>query len=217
MKEFSLCKGLNHWKQMYYTISQTFCRIHTLTKSYELRKLIPQLCNSCNKKAADLCAMNQTHIHLLINHLPIVGSILGGFVLAFGLWTKSEHTKLAAYNLMILSALGAIIAYLTGEAAEETIEHIQGIVKERIELHANFALVALVSMIILGVASAVGIWIVIKSPSLSQIYAYLMLIVSLISFGLVAQTGYLGGQIRHTELSSTYVSPLLNSEPDKDE
>ena len=25
--------------------------------------------------------MNQTHIHLLITHLPIIGAILGGFVL----------------------------------------------------------------------------------------------------------------------------------------
>ena len=34
--------------------------------------------------------MNQTHIHLLITHLPIFGSILGGFVLAYGLWTKMK-------------------------------------------------------------------------------------------------------------------------------
>lgn len=161
--------------------------------------------------------MNQTHIHLLINHLPIFGTILGGFVLGQGLWTKNEQTKMAAYNLMIIAAIGALIAYFTGEAAEETVEHIQGVVEETIELHADFALVALISMIILGIAAVVGIWVVIKSPQLSQMYAYLILIISLISFGLIAQTGYLGGQIRHTELSSTYLSPLLNSELDKDE
>jgi hypothetical protein len=31
--------------------------------------------------------------------------------------------------------------------------------------------------------------------------------VSLISFGMVARTGYLGGQIRHTELNSVGTSP----------
>jgi hypothetical protein len=31
------------------------------------------------------------------------------------------------------------------------------------------------------------------------------------AFGLVAQTGYLGGQIRHTELNPNFVAPIENS------
>uniref|UniRef100_UPI0040490F08 hypothetical protein n=1 Tax=Flavobacterium sp. TaxID=239 RepID=UPI0040490F08 len=49
--------------------------------------------------------MNQTHIHLLITHLPIFGSILGGVVLAFGLSSKSDDTKIAAYILFIISSV----------------------------------------------------------------------------------------------------------------
>jgi hypothetical protein len=44
--------------------------------------------------------MNQTHIHLLITYLPIFGSILGGLVLAHGIWAKSNQTKMAAYHLV---------------------------------------------------------------------------------------------------------------------
>ena len=96
--------------------------------------------------------MNPTHIHLLITHLPIFGSILGGLVLAHGLWTKSNQTKIAAYNIFIISAIGAGIAYLTGEAAEETVENIQGIAKDMIDEHEDFAVFALVSLIILCVS-----------------------------------------------------------------
>ncbi|MDX2250509.1 MAG: hypothetical protein SF052_27255 [Bacteroidia bacterium] len=91
--------------------------------------------------------MNQAHVHLMITHLPIFGSILGALVLTYGLWTKSHQTKVAAYFLLIISAIGSGIAYLTGEA---------------------------------------------------RTFAVVTLFVSLISFGLVAQTGYLGGKIRHT-------------------
>ena len=76
--------------------------------------------------------MNQTHLHLLIAHLPIFGSILGGLVLAYGLWTKSNQTKIAAYILLVISSIGAGISYLTGEAAEEAVEKIQGVAKEMI-------------------------------------------------------------------------------------
>jgi uncharacterized membrane protein len=150
--------------------------------------------------------MTQTHIHLLITHLPIFGSILGGLVLAHGLWTKSLHTKIAAYNVLIISAAGAAIAYLTGEAAEETVENIQGIAKSTIDAHEDFAVVALVGLIIVGVASMVGIYLTLKKSTHTRTAAIVILGISLISFGLVARTGYLGGQIRHTEINSTIVT-----------
>ncbi|MBK9719013.1 MAG: hypothetical protein IPQ02_09985 [Saprospiraceae bacterium] len=155
--------------------------------------------------------MNQTHIHLLITHLPIFGSILGGLVLAHGLWTNSNQTKIAAYNLFIISAIGAGIAYLTGEAAEETVENIQGVLEATIKQHEEFALFALISLIILGLTSIVGLFITLKNIPLTRTVAFIILFISLISFGLVARTGYLGGQIRHTEIaSSTNLSPVLN-------
>lgn len=155
--------------------------------------------------------MNQTHVHLLITHLPIFGSILGGLVLAHGLWTKSNQTKIAAYNLFVISAIGAGIAYLTGEAAEETVENIQGIVEATINQHEEFALFALISLIILGLTSIIGIFITLKNLAMTRTVAFIILFISLISFGLVARTGYLGGQIRHTEIaSSTNLSPVQN-------
>jgi len=147
--------------------------------------------------------MNQTHIHLLITHLPIFGSILGGLVLAHGLWTKSNQTKIAAYNIFIISAIGAGIAYLTGEAAEETVENIQGIGKNMIDEHEDFAIFALVLLIILGVASIGGVFLTLVRSALTSTAAIVILFISLISFGLVARTGYLGGQIRHTEISNS--------------
>jgi len=147
--------------------------------------------------------MNQAHIHLLITHLPIFGSILGGLVLAHGLWTKSKQTNIAAYNIFIISAIVASIAYLTGEAAEETVENIQGIAKNMIDEHEDFAVFALVSLITLGIASIGGLFLTLRKSVLTSTAAIVILFISLISFGLVARTGYLGGQIRHTEINSS--------------
>lgn len=145
--------------------------------------------------------MSEVHIHLLITHLPIFGSILGGLVLAYALWSKSNQTKIAAYGLLVFSTFGATIAYLTGEGAEEAVEDIQGVAEKMIEQHEDFALIALVSLIILGAISLVGMFLSLKNHPLSRTIAFVALTVSLISFGLVARTGYLGGQIRHTELN----------------
>lgn len=147
--------------------------------------------------------MNPAHIHLLITHLPIFGSILGGFVLAHGIWSKSDQTKIAAYYVLVISAVGAIIAFLTGEGAEEAVEDIQGVAKNMIEQHEELAGSALVGLIVGGVLSIIGLYVTIKKSSLARTIALITLVATLISFGLIARTGYLGGQIRHTEIGTT--------------
>lgn len=160
--------------------------------------------------------INQTHLHLLITHLPIFGSLFGGLVLAYGLWTKSDQTKTAAYILFIISSIGAGIAYLTGEAAEETVENIQGVVESTIKQHEDFALISLISLIALGVFALIGLFLTVKKSPLTRPVAIITFLISLVSFGLIARTGYLGGQIRHTEISSNPTNPTENSERESD-
>lgn len=146
--------------------------------------------------------MSQVHLHLLITHLPVFGSILGALVLGYGLWVKSNQTKNAAYFIFIISAIGASIAYLTGEGAEEAVENIQGISENMIKLHEDSAMYALISLILLGVMSIVALIIGRFKYSMIKSISIVVLIVSLVSFGLVSRTGYLGGQIRHTEIAN---------------
>lgn len=152
--------------------------------------------------------MNQTHIHLLITHLPIIGAILGAFVLIHGIWRKSNATLIAAYNVLIIAAIGAGIAYATGEGAEETVEHLQGISKNVIEEHAESALISLIGLIVIGMIAMIGLFVTLKSTSLTRPVALLALTASLVGFGLIARTGFLGGQIRHTEIGNSTVSPV---------
>lgn len=161
--------------------------------------------------------MNQTHIHLIITHLPIFGSILGGLVLTHGLWTKSNQTIIAAYNLFIISSIGAGIAYLTGEGAEESVEDMQGVIETSIKTHEDFALFALISLIILGLASIVGLFLTLRKSPLTRTTAFVVLFISIISFGLVARTGYLGGQIRHTEITNGEANPTGGLEKEDDD
>lgn len=185
------------------------------------RKVI--LCNDANHLFNKLKSfflgkanvMDQTHVHLWITHLPIFGSILGALVLGYGLWTKSSHTKIASYILFIIAAIGAGIAYQTGEAAEGTVEKIAGLSKNSIDQHEDFAMTGLVSLIVLGVASIGALFLTFKKSPLTKPVAVLVLFVSLISFGFIARTGYLGGQIRHTEINSNIASPTQGGESDE--
>ncbi len=161
--------------------------------------------------------MNQPHIHLLITHLPIFGSILGSFVLGYGLWSKSEQTKIAAYYVLIISSVGACVAYYTGEGTEEIVEKIPGVLAATIKTHETFALYALISLMILGFASVVGLYLTFKQTLSTRATGLVILLLALISFGLVARTGYLGGQIRHTEITEGVKAPSTKYQKDIDD
>ncbi|RFZ85206.1 hypothetical protein DYU05_06285 [Mucilaginibacter terrenus] len=156
--------------------------------------------------------MYETHIHLLITHLPIIGAALGALVLIHGIWKKSDTTLIAAYNLLIISAIGAGIAYATGEGAEETVEHLQGISKNVIEEHAESAIISLALLIATGGIAVVGLFVIWKSSFLIRPVALIVLFIALVGFGFIVRTGYLGGQIRHTEIETNSASPVKDKD-----
>jgi uncharacterized membrane protein len=145
--------------------------------------------------------MNPAHIHLIITHLPIFGSALGISVLLYGLWSKSDSTLIAAWKVFTISAIGAVIAYLTGESAEELVEHLSGVSGAAIEEHEEAASFAFASMIVLGLVSIVSAILTWRKKGKSRTWAWVTLLVALFSFSVIARTGYLGGKIRHTEIS----------------
>jgi uncharacterized membrane protein len=144
--------------------------------------------------------MDFTHLHLLITHLPIYGSMLGALVLLYGMLTNSRHTRMAAYLVLLISAIGGVIAFSTGEAAEETVENIQGIGKNMIEEHEESGKLTFAVLAVLGILSLAGLLLTWKNSKYTKGISALVLVVSLASIGMASWTGYLGGQIRHTEI-----------------
>jgi uncharacterized membrane protein len=112
--------------------------------------------------------MTSAHIHLLITHLPIFGVLIGSLVLFYGILVKSNDTKIAAYGVFVLSTFGAGIAFLTGEGAEEIVEELPGVVESTIKTHENFALIALIGLIQLGLMSIIGLLAIINKSSTSN-------------------------------------------------
>ncbi|MBL0105292.1 MAG: hypothetical protein IPP51_16865 [Bacteroidetes bacterium] len=161
--------------------------------------------------------MNQAHVHLLFNHLPIFGSILAAIVLAYGMKTKSLQTQNASFLVMIISAIGAAITQLTGEGAEEVVENLQGVSKQMIEEHEEMAAISFGAMILLGVLSIIAMFLSSRKSTSLPILAKVILVISVISFGLLARTGNSGGKIRHSEFNSGAVSNSGGGEHERDD
>src|ERR1700730_9263802 len=102
--------------------------------------------------------MDLAHIHLLLNHFPTVGNIIGGGLFVLSLITKSDDLKRASLVVLLGISLIAIPTYMSGNGAQEATKSLPGISKSLIETHEGAALVAFVFMEITGAFAWLGLW-----------------------------------------------------------
>lgn len=159
--------------------------------------------------------MNEAQLHLLTNHLPVMGSLFTVLLLLWGLIRRSDEVKKVAMGAMVLVAITAVPAYLSGEPAEEVVEELPGVSEAYIEQHEAMGKFALISAIGMGVI-ALGALVFSRGKSLGAPLASIMLVANLFVAGVMAYTAHLGGQIRHTEIRSDATAPPAEQEREQE-
>jgi len=143
--------------------------------------------------------MNAAHVHLLLNHVPILGT---AFVVPLLVWAivrrSDEVARLALIALVAIGAL-AVPVFLSGEPAEELIEDQPGVTEHWIAQHEDIAKVALGAALLLGVVALGGL-VAFRSKAIPVGFSTFALLLTLGTAGLMATTGWHGGHIRHTEI-----------------
>ena len=154
--------------------------------------------------------MNGAHLHLLINHLPVLGTFFGLALLAFAVWKGSDELRKAALGTFVIVALAAVATYLTGDPAEHVVKGLPGVSAAMIERHDDAAGIALGGAVTLGVL-ALGelIWFRRGKP-IKNWFSTCALLAAILVTGLMAWTANLGGQIRHTEIRPDAVPMTTN-------
>jgi uncharacterized membrane protein len=160
--------------------------------------------------------MNWAHVHLVLNHVPVLGTFFGLALLGYALIRRSDPLKRAALNAFVAIALLALPVYFTGEPAEEVVEHAAGVAKDRVESHEDAALLALTAVELLGVVAALGLYASRRARPISAKATGAALIVALAAATLMARAANLGGQIHHTEIRSGVQPPAPGDGTDEE-
>jgi len=145
--------------------------------------------------------MNAAQIHLALNHAPLFLSIIGGGILILGMIKKNESLKTISLYMLVAAAIFTAPVYLTGEGTEELVENLPGVNEATIEAHEDMAKISLIIIIITGAVALLGL-LLRKNAGMVKLVSIAAVLLSLASFGTMAQTAHLGGLIRHTELQA---------------
>lgn len=146
---------------------------------------------------------NAAHLHLILNHFPIIGAAIVVLVLGYGVVINNDKIKRLGMVLIVLIGLITIFVYTTGEKAEGFIKGNDGVIEENIEPHEEFAKISMIAMQITAGVSLLGL-IFFRSRPVQIWYGILLLVFLIIVNFMMIYTGHLGGKISHSHIMTNF-------------
>jgi hypothetical protein len=151
----------------------------------------------CNSGSGNV---NLTHLHLLLNHVPTVGSAVAIVLFAVAVYRKDDPLTRISLGMLVVIALAAVVVYQTGMAARDAIEPLPGVSKALIDAHEDAALPAFIVIELTGAVAWLGLWQCRRFSRPTRGNLWTVAALSLLTFASVARTANLGGEVRHPEI-----------------
>ena len=144
--------------------------------------------------------MNLAHLHLLLNHFPTIGMIVGLGVFVVAILGKSDDLKRASLVIFFGIALLSIPVFATGTSARLALSRTPEVSTPVIDAHETAAFEGLWFMELTGALAWLGLWQYRRLSRLPQGTLGAVLLAGLVTFGLMARAANIGGEIRHSEI-----------------
>lgn len=144
--------------------------------------------------------MNMAHLHLLMNHVPTVGTVIGVGLFLLSMVRGSQPLKQASFEVFFLIALATLPVYLTGGAAQQAIQGRPDVSTVAIMAHQDAALLAFILMMITGFVAWLALWQWRRRGREDGWISGAVLLLAVLTLVVVAPAATIGGEIRHPEI-----------------
>lgn len=145
--------------------------------------------------------MNPAHIHLMLNHFGIIGSIFVAALLAVAMVRRSRELTMVAFACVTAIALISIVVYFTGEPASHQVEKYPEVSAQAIHQHEEVANFGFAAIECVGALALAGLWLFRKEP-VPRWFLMITLVGSLLTIVAMFYTANSGRDIRHPEVRS---------------
>lgn len=146
--------------------------------------------------------MNLVHLHLLLNHWPIIGTFIAVVAFIVALLAKSRHLTEASLVMFALVALLSVPTYITGSAAQQVLQMEGESLDPVMATHQGAGLLALVFIELTGGLAWLGLWQLRRRARIATWAVGAVLVSSMVTIGFVTVAGNTGGAIHHPEILS---------------
>ena len=126
--------------------------------------------------------LNPAHLHIMLNHIPLFGALFAALLIAWGLLRKSEDVLRLGLALGFVVGIATYGVLLTGEPAEEVVEHLADVSRRTIHAHEEAAEWATYVIAAAGLVSLVALLLVRRRHRAGRGLSILALVLSLVGF-----------------------------------
>lgn len=161
--------------------------------------------------------MTAAHLHLALNHIPVLGTLLAVLLLAYGLWRGHGSLQQTTLGLLVVVGAAAVAVYLTGEPAEEIVEGMAGVSHDAIEAHEQWGWYAALLSVVTGLVSLGALLYGWTRQRLARWTVHVVFVFVLLTAGTMVYTANLGGKVHHPELRSNTTAVDAPDEHEADE
>lgn len=151
--------------------------------------------------------LNLAHLHLLLNHIPVIGTIIATCLYLLSLFRQNGDMRRSSLIIFVGVAFLTIPTFVSGFGAQSNIAKLPDVSRALIERHEGSAMLSFWFMEITGALAMVGLWQSQRSgPARWNVLAVLLF--SVVTVGLMARSGNTGGDIRHPEIWASREAPV---------
>lgn len=151
--------------------------------------------------------MNWPHVHLALNHLPVIGVPALLVLLAVAVGRRDRWWTRLLLGLIAALCLGSIAIKFTGDFAREALARLPGLDDSLVSRHEQAADQATTAVFLALLAALAGLWASRGQRPLPMPAAVAMFLLMAVATGLLLRTANTGGQIRHPEIRPGYAAP----------
>ena len=155
---------------------------------------------------------NVAHLHIAINHIPVILIPTALVILAVGVWRRSEAVFRTGIVVAWAGVAFGLATYFTGDAAADLVMAVEKAQEKTLDPivgeHDASAGWALGSGVLVAVA---GVWAW-RRKGLGRGVTVPLLVLTALSSAILGRTALLGGRIRHPEARAGFVAPATHEE-----
>lgn len=145
--------------------------------------------------------MTLPHLHLLLNHVPTVGTAIAIALLVLTLFRRHDALRRVSLELFCVIALLTLPAYLSGVGTQLRIEEqLPEVSVELMRRHHDAAVLSSILMLLTGGFAWLGLWQFRRINRQTGFNLAAVLVLSLLTMVLMARAATMGGEIRHPEI-----------------
>ena len=158
--------------------------------------------------------MNFAHLHLIMNHVPTIGSVAALGLLFLGYARRNDHLKHVGLELLFVIAVLTLPVYVSGVAAHQELRQMKlaSVSDDAIRVHQDAAIIGFTLIQFAGFVAWTALWQWKRHGRAARGMVPACTGLLLLSLAVMGWVANLGGEIRHPEILAGAAAPDGNPE-----